>query len=103
MLGVNGELYAGGTFSFAGSVSARNVARWTALDGWSALGAGVDGAVTAAAVAPDGSLWVATSDWADDFSSYWHTIRRWNGGWQEIAIVTLPPDLGEPDAPAYSA
>ena len=96
VLGVNGELYAGGTFSFAGSVSARNVARWTALDGWSALGAGVDGAVTAAAVAPDGSLWVATSDWADDFSSYWHTIRRWNGGWQEIAIVTLPPDLGEP-------
>jgi hypothetical protein len=95
-LGVNGELYAGGTFSFAGSVSARNVARWTVPDGWSALGDGVEGTVTASAVAPDGALWVATSDWADDFSSYWHTIRRWDGSWQEIAIVTLPPDLGEP-------
>jgi hypothetical protein len=96
VLGVDGELYAGGTFSFAGSVSARNVARWTALDGWSAVGEGVEGAVTASAVAPDGALWVATSDWASDFSSYWHTIRRWDGGWQQIAIVTLPPGLGEP-------
>ena len=47
-------------------------------------------------MAPDGALWVATNDWAGDFSSYWHTIRRWDGGWQEIAIVTLPPNLGEP-------
>jgi trimeric autotransporter adhesin len=95
-LGADGELYAGGIFSFAGSASARNVARWTADAGWDALGDGLEGAVTAAAVAPDGALWVTTSDWADDFASYWHTIRRWDGSWQQIAIVSLPPGLGEP-------
>jgi trimeric autotransporter adhesin len=94
--GRDGELYVGGLFSFAGSVRARNIARWTARDGWSALGAGVEGAVTASAVAPDGALWVATSDWTDDLVSYWHTIRRWDGAWQEVAVVTLPPGLGEP-------
>jgi trimeric autotransporter adhesin len=95
-LGPDGELYVGGLFSFAGSVSARNVARWTARDGWRALGQGVAGAVTASAVAPDGALWVATSDWTEDLTSYWHTIRRWDGAWEEVAVVTLPPDLGEP-------
>ena len=94
--GSDGGLYAGGNFSSVGSMNARNVARWTTDDGWSALGEGVEGVVTASALAPDGALWVATSDWADDFSSYWHTIRRWDGGWQAIAIVTLPPGLGEP-------
>jgi hypothetical protein len=94
--GSAGEVYAGGLFSFAGTVSARNVALWSESGGWSALGEGVPGAVTASAVAPDGSLWVATSEWNDDFTSYWHTIRRWNATWEEVAVVTLPPDLSEP-------
>ena len=95
-LGPDGDFYAGGIFAFAGSVSARNVARWTAEDGWSALDAGVEGVVTASAVAPDGALWVTTSDWTEDFSSYWHTVRRWDGRWREVAVVTLPPGLSDP-------
>ena len=95
-LGADGDFYAGGIFTFAGSLSARNVARWSAEDGWRALGDGVEGAVTASAVAPDGALWVTTSDWTEDFSSYWHTVRRWDGRWREVAVVTLPPGLSEP-------
>jgi hypothetical protein len=46
-LGVyNGSLYAGGTFTTAGGVSANNVARWNGSS-WSACGSGVNGDVLA--------------------------------------------------------
>jgi trimeric autotransporter adhesin len=96
-LGPDGVVYVGGFFSHAGRTEARNVAAWSAQGGWTALGDGVEGAVTAAAVAPDGALWVSTSNWSSDFTSYYHLVLRWNdGAWEEIAEVELPEFLSEP-------
>lgn len=53
---MNGELYAGGSFTMAGTVAANNIARWSKIFGWSALDSGISGGiggVTALAVAGD--------------------------------------------------
>jgi hypothetical protein len=47
-------LYAGGTFTQAGGIPARNIARWDGTS-WSALGSGVNGFVAALTVFDDGS------------------------------------------------
>ncbi len=95
-LGPDGVLYAGGFVSHAGATKARNVAAWTEDAGWMALGDGVEGAVTAMAVAPDGALWVSTSNFSSDFTSYHTLVHRWDGAWEEIARVELPEGVPEP-------
>ena len=95
-LGPDRVLYAGGFVSHAGATRTRNVAAWTAEGGWTALGDGLEGAVTAMAVAPDGALWVSTSNFSSDFTSYHHLIHRWDGAWEEIARVELPENVPEP-------
>jgi hypothetical protein len=47
-------LYAGGSFSTAGGVSARNIARWDGLS-WTPLGTGTDSSVASLTVFDDGS------------------------------------------------
>jgi len=51
----NGDVIVGGTFSYAGSGIANNIARWNGT-AWSALGSGANDSVTSLAVQPDGSL-----------------------------------------------
>lgn len=53
-VGPSGEIYVGGMFSHAGATPANNVVKWVD-GGWEPLGAGIDGDVTALAVAPSGS------------------------------------------------
>lgn len=48
------ELYAGGYFESAGSIAAKNVAKWNG-ESWSALGPGLDNMVNSLIVANDGS------------------------------------------------
>ena len=48
-----GNLYAGGSFTSAGGVSAKNVAKWDGAR-WSALGSGMNGVVWA--LAADGTV-----------------------------------------------
>ncbi len=55
----NGNLYAGGTFSFAGGVSARNVARWDGYS-WHPLGKGLVETVSTLALNSKGELFAAT-------------------------------------------
>ena len=95
-LGPDGVLYAGGFVSHAGATKARNVAAWIEDAGWMPLGDGLEGAVTAMTVAPDGALWVSTSNFSSDFTSYYHLVHRWNGAWEEIARVELPEGVPEP-------
>ena len=95
-LGPDGVLYAGGFVSHAGATKAQNVAAWFKDAGWMALGDGLEGTVTAMAVAPDGALWVSTSNFSIDFTSYHHLVHRWDGAWKEIARVELPEGVPEP-------
>lgn len=51
----NGDLVAGGRFTFAGGVSANSIARWNGAS-WSALGSGTSNAVLALTALPNGDL-----------------------------------------------
>lgn len=55
-VGQDGMLYAGGSFTTAGGVSAAYAARWNG-SGWSALGSGLSADVFGLAVADDGNLY----------------------------------------------
>jgi hypothetical protein len=56
----NGELFAGGQFEAAGTVGARNIARWDGTT-WSGLGPGFSGSVLASVTMPNGDLVVGGS------------------------------------------
>jgi len=56
LIDFNGNLYAGGSFTTAGGVTAANIARWNGSS-WSAIGSGTDGEVNAFAVY-NGELYV---------------------------------------------
>jgi len=68
-IGLQGELYVGGAFEFAGDVPARNIAVWNG-HAWSALGAGIEKGVKALTVDRSGKLYVASTD----------RVSMWNGG-----------------------
>jgi hypothetical protein len=77
----NGDLYAGGSFSTAGGISASRVAKWNGSS-WSALGSGTGGSWTnyvfALAPTPNGDLFVGgyfTS--AGGVTA--NNIAKWNG------------------------
>ena len=53
-----GNVYAGGTFTVAGTVTANNVAKWDGSN-WSPLGPGVNNVVYALALDGTGNLWSA--------------------------------------------
>ena len=77
--GPDGAVYVAGTFTAAGGVEARNVARWA--DGvWSALGDGVRTTVWALATDADGAITACGGD----------GVSRWNGAvW--IPEATIDP------------
>ncbi|MCX6984909.1 MAG: hypothetical protein NT118_09205, partial [Lentisphaerae bacterium] len=73
----SGNLYAGGTFTNAGGVSANRVAKWDG-NSWSALGEGIDGTVYALACDRSGNLYAggifsAAGGMAANY------IAKWNG------------------------
>jgi len=78
-------LYAGGSFSMAGGVSANNVAKWDGLF-WSPLGGGIDGEVRALTSFDDGngpSLYAAGCSYSG--TGPCHFVRKWDGtSWSEI-------------------
>lgn len=84
---------AGGVFSLAGGVSARNIAFWNGA-AWTPLGTGINGAVEALAVVR-GSI-VAGGDFSSAGSAPASNIARWNGsGWS-------PLGSGMPTGAVYS-
>jgi ubiquitin-protein ligase len=70
----DGTLYAGGMFDSAGGEPSLNIAKWNGTS-WSAMGEGIEDAVSCVTVAPDGTVYAG-----GDFR--WHggsNIARWNG------------------------
>lgn len=82
----NGDLVVGGSFSHAGAVSARNIARWNGSE-WSSLGHGLGGdgsSVRALAVLPNGDL-IAAGYFSVSGGVAVNNIARWDGeSWQAI-------------------
>ena len=92
----NGELYAGGEFLNAGSVSAPRVAKWNG-NSWSALGAGLDNTVRALAVFDDGSgpAVFAGGDFVFSGTQFVNHVAAWNGTtWRNLQGGTNGPVLG---------
>jgi len=84
--GGGAELYAGGSFSMAGGVSAENIARWNG-SAWSPVGSGTDDNINALRTHNDGSgpaIYAGGSfDTAGGVSS--PGIARWNGStWSAV-------------------
>ena len=76
-MGADGALYAGGSFSAAGGVAARNVARWNGT-AWTSLGSGLNGSVSALALAPGGLLYAGGSFEVTSESTM-SNVAQWNG------------------------
>lgn len=74
-----GALYMGGEFTVADTIPARNIAVWESSSGkWTALGQGLNGAVRAIAVAPNGDVY-AGGEFLTSGSAPISRIARWDG------------------------
>ncbi len=71
-----GDVYAGGTFTIAGGVTANRIARWDGFS-WNALGSGVNGRVREIAVHLDKVYVGGSFTTAGGISA--HHIAKWNG------------------------
>lgn len=92
--GSGSDLYAGGSFTTAGGITASNIAKWDGIQ-WHALGSGVNGGVNALAVYNDGTgaaLYAGGSfDTAGDSPA--SSIAKWNGEeWQKVEGVVESVD-----------
>lgn len=75
-----GNLYVGGLFGKAGTVSARNVAKWDG-SAWSALGGGLESRVSTMAIGPDGTLYAG----GVFNEGLLRRVGRWDGSqWQPM-------------------
>ena len=72
-----GNLYAGGTFSTAGGLSANNIAKWDGVS-WSALGSGLNGIVRTLAVDAAGAVY-AGGEFSTAGGVAAHGIAKWDG------------------------
>lgn len=82
---VNGsDIYVGGNFTTAGSVTANAIAKWNSTSGWSALGAGTNNTVTALLFS-GGSLYAAGS-FTQAGGNPANRIAKWNStsGWSAL-------------------
>jgi trimeric autotransporter adhesin len=90
----SGDLIAGGNFSKAGDVPAKNIARWNGAS-WSALGGGTNGTVHALAELSNGDL-IAGGSFGQAGGKLVNFIARWNGNsWFPLAT-------GGTGGPVYS-
>jgi len=83
-----GDVFVGGAFDSAGSVPARNVARWDG-NGWTSLGAGVGSSPndTVRAIAVDGNIVYAGGSFGNAGGAPANLIARWdrrNGAWAAL-------------------
>lgn len=93
----NGDLYAGGDFNKAGGLEARNIARWDGRS-WRALGAGVDGTVTAIAIHGADVYVGGEFNTAGDRDA--SRLARWDGeSWSPVGSGIGPVDdrFGSPE------
>ncbi len=72
----NGDLYVGGTFTIAGTAQVNNIAKWNGTT-WSALGAGVNGRVSALAVS--GTNLFVGGEFTTAGGAPANRIARWDG------------------------
>lgn len=79
------NVYVGGTFSRAGSLTVNNIAIWNrTTQAWSALGTGVQGNVNAIAKGPDGVYVGGSFSSAGGVAS--SSVARWDGtAWHSLA------------------
>jgi hypothetical protein len=80
----NGNVYAGGDFTVAGSVIANHIAKWDGTD-WRALGAGVNGSVYALAL--NGADVYAGGSFTSAGGIQTSNIARWDGtNWSALGV-----------------
>lgn len=85
----NGHLVAGGRFTSAGGTPASNIARWNGA-AWSAMGAGTDDLVTAAATLPTGGI-VVGGYFSAAGGAAANRIARWDGAaWTPVGPGITP-------------
>jgi adhesin HecA-like repeat protein len=79
VVGPDGSLYAGGSFTLAGGVAnTAHIAKWNG-SAWSALGTGTNGDVFALAIGPDGSLYAGGQFALAGGVANTAGIAKWNG------------------------
>ena len=84
----NGDVYVGGTFSQAGSISAINIAKW-AGNHWESMGDGLEGTVYDIAVA-GGNVYAAGQFFTQDFENF-YLLARWDGSaWSFLGDAISP-------------
>ncbi|MBS0659955.1 MAG: choice-of-anchor D domain-containing protein [Verrucomicrobia bacterium] len=78
----SGNVYVGGSFSVAGSSAIRNIARWNG-SAWSALGSGVDNAVSAIAIS--GTDVYVGGQFLNAGGAPANRVAKWNGStWSSL-------------------
>ncbi len=86
VVGADGVLYAGGSFTTAGGIPANNVARWNGTE-WQPLGSGTGGEVRSLAMKTDGTLYAGGA-----FTTPANNIARWDGStWHSLGAGTSGP------------
>lgn len=85
-LGVDGAVYAGGSFTNAGATTVNNVAKWTpgSPGSWSALGAGVNSTVNAVQVTSNGDVYVGGVFTTAGGNSATYIARFSGGTWSPL-------------------
>jgi hypothetical protein len=79
----SGNLYAGGSFTSAGGVSAQNIAMWDGTS-WNAMGSGLNGTVRTMAFGQDGNLYVG-GEFTESDGTILLRIASWDGSaWQNV-------------------
>ncbi len=88
----NGDLVVGGSFRFAGGVTANGIARWNG-SAWSSFGTGMSGSVAALAVRSNGDV-VAGGSFTAAGGAPAARIARWAGAsWSALAAGSAPSDI----------
>ncbi|MFV9549841.1 PQQ-dependent sugar dehydrogenase [Algibacter sp. PT7-4] len=74
----NGNVYHGGSFNNAGTISANNIAYWNETTGWHNLGSGSNGTINAIAIAPNGDIYAGGS-FTEIGGITANNIAKWDG------------------------
>jgi hypothetical protein len=98
----NGVVYAGGTFTNAGSLAVQRVAKWDGAN-WSALGSGItgNGAAAVYGIVISGTNVYVTGNFTNAGGLIASNVARWNGAnWSALGSGLDPTHLGSAIAAA---